>query len=410
MFFDGRERVRLAPGPAARRGRGAGPVPRRPRDARRPDEPALVPRLPARVRAAVSLLLPRALARPAARVRRLLPLGGGAAGVAAGSARASRRCARAPGGGWTVTLAGGEEHGARAVVLGVGSVPALPGCARALLGERRPAQRRLRRRSASASLRRAPRDGDRLGPERGGGRRRPARRTRRARGSTGSRAAPASCRWSTPSSGSSTSRPSTRRTSTACRRRAATRCAPGRTCSTRESRRARASGSTTRCTARSIDGAERRHGATPRAASCASSAAPPTARCGSCCATSTPDAAFTHATDVLVLGTGYRAAPLPVPALAELAALDERGRPVIEADHRVRLRDGGAVDALRAERRPALARRRRARPRASARTATRSSSTRSAGARSIAVRERNVFQTFGVPPGAAARASGSQAA
>jgi lysine N6-hydroxylase len=50
---------------------------------------------------------------------------------------------------------------------------------------------------------------------------------------------------------------------------------------------------------------------------------------------------------MLVLGTGYRDAPPPVPVLAELAVLDERGRPVIEADFRVRLRDGaGGRDRL----------------------------------------------------------------
>jgi lysine N6-hydroxylase len=59
------------------------------------------------------------------------------------------------------------------------------------------------------------------------------------------------------------------------------------------------------------------------------------------------DVTFTHETDVLVLGTGYRDASPPVPALAELAVLDERGRPVIEADFRVRLRDGaGGRDRL----------------------------------------------------------------
>ena len=35
---------------------------------------------------------------------------------------------------WTVVLAGGEQHRARAVVLGVGSVPTVPDCALALLG------------------------------------------------------------------------------------------------------------------------------------------------------------------------------------------------------------------------------------------------------------------------------------
>ena len=76
------------------------------------------------------------------------------------------------------------------------------------------------------ALARALGGGDRLGPERGRGVRGPAR-ARHAAGWTGSRAAPASCRWSTRSSGSSTSRPSTPRTSTRCPRSAATRCAPG---------------------------------------------------------------------------------------------------------------------------------------------------------------------------------------
>jgi lysine N6-hydroxylase len=49
---------------------------------------------------------------------------------------------------------------------------------------------------------------------------------------------------------------------------------------------------------------------------------------------------FTHETDVLVLGTGYRDAPAPVPGLADLAVLDKHGRPVVEPDFRVRLRDG----------------------------------------------------------------------
>ena len=50
--------------------------------------------------------------------------------------RASKTCGRDRGGGWTVALAGGEEHTARAVVLGVGGVPAVPECAQALLGPR----------------------------------------------------------------------------------------------------------------------------------------------------------------------------------------------------------------------------------------------------------------------------------
>ena len=183
---------------------------------------------------------------------------------------------------------------------------------------------------------------------------------------TGSRGAPAFCRWSTPSSVSSTSRRSTRRTSTASRRSAATPCAPARTCSTRASRRARARASSTRCTG-AASTARNRTSATRRAASCASWGGPPAARWRSCCTTSTPALTFTHETDVLVLGTGYRDAPVPLPALAELAVLDGHGRPVVEADYRVRLREGvggGDRTAVRPERRAALPRRRRARPRA----------------------------------------------
>jgi lysine N6-hydroxylase len=51
-------------------------------------------------------------------------------------------------------------------------------------------------------------------------------------------------------------------------------------------------------------------------------------------------AAFTHDTDMVVLATGHEPAAAPVPELAELAELDERGRPVIERDYRVRLRGG----------------------------------------------------------------------
>ena len=49
-----------------------------------------------------------------------------------------------PGGGWSVRVAGGEEHRARAVVLGVGSVPAVPRCAQPLLGADVVHTRRLR--------------------------------------------------------------------------------------------------------------------------------------------------------------------------------------------------------------------------------------------------------------------------
>lgn len=50
------------------------------------------------------------------------------------------------------------------------------------------------------------------------------------------------------------------------------------------------------------------------------------------------DVEFDHPSDVTVLATGYRPAPLP---LADgVAALDGRGRPVVERDFRVRLADG----------------------------------------------------------------------
>ncbi|MDP1850581.1 MAG: SidA/IucD/PvdA family monooxygenase [Solirubrobacteraceae bacterium] len=119
---------------------------------------------------------------------------------------------------------------------------------------------------------------------------------------------------------------------------------------------------------------------------------------------------FTHETDLLVLGTGYRDAPLPVPALAELAVLDDRGRPVVEADHRVRLRDGsadrqlfvqnaelhthgvGAPDlGLGAHRNAVIV-------------------NALCGREVYPVRERNVFQTFGPPPGAAGARAGVRAA
>ena len=112
---------------------------------------------------------------------------------------------------------------------------------------------------------------------------------------------------------------------------------------------------------------------------------------------------FTHETDVLVLGTGYRDAPVPVPGLADLAVLDDAGRPVIEADFRIRLRPGcagggralfvqnaelhshgvGAPDlGLGAHRNATIV-------------------NALCGREVYAVRERNVFQSFGAPAGAA---------
>jgi lysine N6-hydroxylase len=119
------------------------------------------------------------------------------------------------------------------------------------------------------------------------------------------------------------------------------------------------------------------------------------------------DVTFTHETDVLVLGTGHREAPVPIPALAELAVLDERGRPVIEADYRVRLRDGaggralfvqnaelhthgvGAPDlGLGAHRNAVIV-------------------NALCGRERYPVRERNVFQSFGAPAGAARAGAGA---
>jgi lysine N6-hydroxylase len=47
---------------------------------------------------------------------------------------------------------------------------------------------------------------------------------------------------------------------------------------------------------------------------------------------------FTRDTDVVVLATGYEPAPLPVPA--GVIAVDEQGRPEVELDYRLRLRNG----------------------------------------------------------------------
>ena len=214
-----------------------------------------------------------------------------------------------PGGGWTVVLASGEEHGARAVVLGVGSVPAVPGCAHALLGERGPAQRRLRARRASV-LRAPARDGHRVGPERGGGRRRPARPRAGGARSPGSRAARASCRWSTPSSASSTSRRSTRRTSTGC--------AAERRDALRAGQDLLYKGISAATSERIYDALYRRSigGAEPDVAYAARCELRELGRTASGALRLVlhhldEDAAFTHETDVLVLGTGYRAAQPP---------------------------------------------------------------------------------------------------
>jgi lysine N6-hydroxylase len=109
------------------------------------------------------------------------------------------------------------------------------------------------------------------------------------------------------------------------------------------------------------------------------------------------DAAFDHHTDVVVLATGYEPGPLPLdPATAARVVRDGRGRPVIDLDYRVRLagqsestlfvQNGelhthgvGAPDlGLGAQRNAVLV-------------------NALAGREVYAVRERNVFQSFGAP-------------
>ena len=108
------------------------------------------------------------------------------------------------------------------------------------------------------------------------------------------------------------------------------------------------------------------------------------------------DVAFTHDADVVILATGYAPAPLPVPH--GLLELDAAGRPVVELDYRLRLADGspstlfvqnaelhthgvGTPDlGLGAHRSAVIA-------------------NALAGREVYAVRERNVFQSFGAPRG-----------
>jgi lysine N6-hydroxylase len=102
---------------------------------------------------------------------------------------------------------------------------------------------------------------------------------------------------------------------------------------------------------------------------------------------------FTHEADVTILATGYEPAPIPVPG--HLLARDAAGRPVVELDYRLRLADGspstlfvqngelhthgvGAPDlGLGAHRNAVIV-------------------NALAGREVYAVRERNVFQSFGV--------------
>jgi lysine N6-hydroxylase len=106
------------------------------------------------------------------------------------------------------------------------------------------------------------------------------------------------------------------------------------------------------------------------------------------------DVSFTHDADVVILATGYQQAPLPVPR--DLLASDSAGRPVVELDYRLRMADGspstlfvqnaelhthgvGTPDlGLGAHRSAVIA-------------------NALAGREVYAVRERNVFQSFGAP-------------
>jgi len=111
------------------------------------------------------------------------------------------------------------------------------------------------------------------------------------------------------------------------------------------------------------------------------------------------DVTFQHETDVLVLATGYRPAALPLGAeLVDLVGRDGQGRPAVDLDYRLRLRDRpksslfvqngelhthgvGAPDLGLGAHRNAVV------------------TNALAGREVYAVRERNVFQSFGAPVG-----------
>lgn len=116
------------------------------------------------------------------------------------------------------------------------------------------------------------------------------------------------------------------------------------------------------------------------------------------------DASFEHDTDVVVLATGYEPAALPFDGdLGDLVEHDGSGRPAVDLDYRLRLRDRaksglfvqnaelhthgvGAPDlGLGAHRNAVIV-------------------NALAGRDVYAVRTRNVFQSFGTPPGASAGA------
>ena len=348
VFFDDKPAVRVAPGADAPRRGDPGAVPGRPRHAGRSDEPVLVPELPARARAActastsasTSTCCGASSRRTASGWRRVCavvplrvtawmrirPVDGRLVGVDA------RR--RAPG------ASGRARRRLRAVGAGVRArahaLVGLPGRARAAL------------RAGSVAVIGSGQSAAEIFADL-------LEHGTRAAGLVHAQLR-ASCRWSTPSSGSSTSRPSTRRTSTRCPRRSATRCAPGRTCSTRASTRGPPSASTTCCTAAASTAS--RTCATPRAASCAASsgraAALPPARPGR----------RLHARRRRRRSSRRATSRRRSRSRGHLLARDAAGRPVVELDYRLRLGRRLALDAVRAERRAAHARRRRAGSRA----------------------------------------------
>ena len=117
------------------------------------------------------------------------------------------------------------------------------------------------------------------------------------------------------------------------------------------------------------------------------------------------EATFTHETDVLVLGTGYRDAPAPVQDLAGLAVLDGNGRPVVEPDFRVRLRDGvGGRDRILFVQNAELHSHGVGAPDLGLGAHRNAVIVNALCERAVyAVRERNVFQSFGASAGARRR-------
>ena len=310
-----------------------------------------------------------------------------------------------PGGGWTVVLASGEEHAARAVVLGVGSVPAVPACAHPLLGPRvfHSADYGLRRADVHAA----------------------ARVTVIGSGQSAAevvadlleRVPSAQVSWFSRSAGFLAMEYSKLGLEHFSPEYAAHfhGLGAGRRDALLAGQDLLYKGISAHTSERIYDALYRRSigGEEPGvayAARCELRELGRTSRGALRLVLQhlDEDVGFTHETDVLVLGTGYRAAQPPVAALAELAELDERGRPVIESDRRVRMRDGsvstlfvqnaelhahgvGAPDlGLGAHRNAVIV-------------------NAICGREVYAVRERNVFQTFGVP-GAADAAGGVRAA